>query len=107
MRKARTIDEILNDRGFFSEKEAQEIKKKVAKETKAYWGGARTGAGRKRLTKDVLSKSMRVSESEAKALQLIRKLDFELTALDLKFLSFAKEKRLKLRSIMSQYKKSP
>ncbi len=102
MRKARTIDEILNDRGFFSEKEAQEIKKKVAKETKAYWGGARTGAGRKRLTKDVLSKSMRVSEAEAKALQLIRKLDLEVTALDLKFLHFAKERKLNLRALMQK-----
>ncbi len=102
MRKARTIDEILNDRGFFSEKEAQEIKKKVAKDTKAYWGGARTGAGRKRLTKDVLSKSMRVSEREAKAVHLMRELKLEVSALDLKFLSFAKEKKLNLRFLMRQ-----
>ncbi len=100
MEKARTIDEILNDRNFFSEHESQAIMRNVAKETKAYWGGKRTGAGRKRLTKEVLSKPMRVSEREAKAVHLMRELKLEITALDLKFLSFAKEKKLDLRTLM-------
>ena len=100
MEKGRTIEELLNDRNFFSKEESQAIKRKVAKETKAYWGGKRKGAGRKRLTKDVLSKSMRVSEREAKTLHLMRELKLELSALDLKFLASEKERKLNLRTLM-------
>lgn len=102
MEKGRTIEEILNDRNFFSEQESQAIKRNVAKETKAYWGGKRRGAGRKRLTKEVLSKSMRVSEREERAVQLMRELKLEVSALDLKFLAFAKEKKLNLRTLMQK-----
>lgn len=100
MEKARTIDEILNDRRFFSEKEAQAVKEKVAKEVKAYWGGKRAGAGRKRLAKEVLSKHMRVSESEQKVLTRAREMKLDLTDLDLRFLCFARENKLNLRSLM-------
>lgn len=100
MRKETTLDEILDDRAFFSENQARKIKETAAKEIKSYWGGKRAGAGRKLSGTEVLCKHMRVSESEQKAIHLVRKMNLNLTPQDLKFLSFAKENKLSLRSLM-------
>lgn len=67
MVKRITTEDILNDKNFFTEKEADEIRKNVQKEVEKYkWGGARKNSGRKTIDESkVLKFTKRLSEKEA------------------------------------------
>lgn len=81
-KKLRTIDEVLADRTFFTENQAQEIEENSLKEAKKYWGGKRKGAGRKPKGELALNIQIKVNSVE-----------FE-------FLKYARENGLNLKQLM-------
>ena len=69
--KNRTIEEILNDRTIFTEKQATKIKENALNEAEKIWGGKRAGAGRPK-KENVLSIQIRVSQEEKEFLKYAR-----------------------------------
>lgn len=104
MTKAKTLEEILSDRGVFTEKEAVAVKNAAQRNAKKYWGGKRNGAGRKPQGKESLKVHMRVTESEKASILAARHYGITVKPAEVKFLHFAREQKLSLKSMtqMSQ-----
>lgn len=71
-KKLRTIDEILQDRSFFTEEQAKQIEENALKEARKYWGGKREGAGRKAKGENPLNITIKVSALEQDFLKYAR-----------------------------------
>lgn len=71
-KKLRTLDEILQDREFFTEEQAKQVEKNALKEAHKYWGGKREGAGRKAKGSNSLNITIKVSSEEQEFLKYAR-----------------------------------
>jgi len=89
---AKTLDEILKDRNFVTEEQAERIEKNALAEAETYWGGKRANAGRKaKITGSPRNKQIKVSDGVKVAIQYAYDNGIIITIDDIKLLKLAKE----------------
>lgn len=84
MQKLKTTDDILKDVSLFSTEQAEQIEVNALKEAKKYWGGKRSGAGRKAKGEYALNIQVKVNAVELEFLKQARELGANLNLIDLK-----------------------
>jgi hypothetical protein len=98
MKKLRTLEEILDDRKFFTEEQAEQIRKHSDEEAiKILHGGKRDNAGRKPAIEGCSrNKVIKVSDDTKEAINYAYSIGVVINLEDVKLLQYAKEHGLTL-----------
>lgn len=98
MKKLRTLDEILNDKRFFTKEQAQNIRNHSDKEAiEILHGGKRDNSGRKPAIEGCpRNKVIKVSDDTKEAIQYAYSIGVAINLEDIKLLQYVKEHGLTL-----------
>ena len=101
MKKLRTLEEILDDKNFFTEEQAKEIRQNADEEAiKILHGGKRANAGRKpAIMGNSRNKVIKVSDDTKTAINYAYSVGIVINLDDIKLLRYIKEHNLTLSKI--------